>query len=180
MRGLGVVAVAIAVLGCGGAEAGAEPGMPERVLLTSTDVFHELLASEDPLSEHRPDPVVCNPLRGFYAEDGELEVATGHCNYLAVAFVALTDGTEGDRVTGSMRHFDLTSPLPAETHLQITWGEVSLIEAHISIPSPAAVRNFELTLPRDLGRDEPLRLHLHNHGQNTYQFASLWLERLEP
>jgi hypothetical protein len=180
MRGLGLVAVAIAVLGCAGTEATVKPGDPQRVLLASTDVFHELLAAEDPLPEHRPDPVVCNPLNGFYAEDGELEVATGHCNYLAVAFAALTDAQGGDRVTGSVRHFDLTSPEPAETHLRITWGEVTLTEAHIPVPSPAAVRNFELILPRDLGRDEPLGLHLHNHGQNTYQFEALWLERLEP
>jgi hypothetical protein len=176
MRGFGLVVVAIAAQGCA-AEAGPREG--ERVLLASTDVFHELLAAEDPLFEHRPDPVVCNPLNGFYAEDGELEVSTGHCNYLAVAFVPLTDAKRGNRVTGSVRHFDLTSPEPAEAHLKISWGEVTLIEAHIPVPSPAAVRTFELTLPRDLTRDEPLGLHLHNHGQNTYQFEPLWLEPSE-
>jgi hypothetical protein len=177
MRGFGLVAVAIAALGCGGTEA--TPRDEERVLLASTDVFRELLAAEDPLFEHRPDPVVCNPLNGFYAEAGELEVSTGHCNYLAVAFVPLTDAKSGNRVTGSVRHFDLTSAEPAEAHLKISWGDVTLIEAHIPVPSPAAVRQFELTLPRDLARDAPLGLHLHNHGQNTYQFESLWLEPAE-
>jgi hypothetical protein len=180
MRGLGLAAVALAVLGCGATQDEPGPSAPERVLLASTEVFHELPAADDPLAEHRPDPVVCNPLNGFYPEDGELEVATGHCNYLAVAFVALADARGGDRVTGSVRHFDLTSPEPAETHLKLTWGDVTLTEAHIPVPSPAAIRNFELTLPRDLGHDEPLGLHLHNHGQNTYQFESLWLERFEP
>jgi hypothetical protein len=80
-------------------------------------------------------------------------------------------------VLGSVSHFDLTAPEPSVAHLAVTWGDRTLTEAFVPIPSSADVLDFELELTEELETGTPITLHLHNHGQNTYQFGSLWLER---
>jgi hypothetical protein len=180
MRCLSFVATAIALLGagaCGEPETEPAPFATERVLLAAPDLFHELTPVEDPFTAHRPETFLCHPLNGFYVEDDYLELDTGNCDYLAVGQPALTGGSGGARVFGSVSHFDLTAAEPAVAHLAVTWGDLTLTEASIPIPSPADVLDFELTLTHDLGSSELVTLHLHNHGQNTYQFGAIWLER---
>lgn len=180
MRCLWHVATAVALVGttaCGEAETEPSPGATERVLLAAPDLFHELAPAEDPFLEHRPSAFSCHPLNGFYVEDDYLELDTANCDYFAVGQRALTEGPRGARIFGSVTHFDLTAPEPALAHLAVTWGDLTLTEAHVPIPSSADVLDFELTLPHELGPGELVTLHLHNHGQNTYQFGALWLER---
>lgn len=180
MRRLSFVATVIALLGavaCGEPETEPPPFATERVLLAAPDLFHELTRAEDPFAAHRPETFLCHPLNGFYVEADQLELDTANCDYLAVGQPALTGASRGTRVFGSVSHFDLTAPEPAVAHLAVTWGDLTLIEASIPIPSPADVLDFELTLAHDLGTSDLVTLHLHNHGQNTYQFGALWLER---
>lgn len=172
-----VAAIALAPLvGCGTEPAPAERRQPERVQLTAPELFHELTPSEDPFLEHRPAAFLCHPLTAYYAEAGDLELDTGSCDYFALGQPALVDAAAGDRVLGRLRHFDLTAAEPSEAHLAVTWGAVTLTETRLPIPSPAAIIEFELTLPQRLGTADLVTLHLHNHGQNTYQFEPLWLE----
>lgn len=171
------LAVALSMIGCGEDEMRPGPGVPERVLLAAPDLFHELTLAEDPFAAHRPDSFLCHPLNGFYVEDGQLELNTANCDYFAVGQPALTDGSAGARVFGRVSHFDLTASEPSEAHLAVTWGDLTLTERTIPIPSMADVLDFELELPRDLGTADLVVVHLHNHGQNTYQFGSIWLER---
>jgi len=177
MHASSVVAVALAgLVGCGTESPEPEHREPERVLLAAPDLFHELTPAEDPLREHRPATFLCHPLTGFYVEAEDLEVNTGSCAYFAVGQPALIGAAAGDRALGRVRHFDLTAAEPSEAHLAVIWGDVTLTDARLPIPSPAAILEFELTLPHELGSGDLVTLHLHNHGQNTYQFEPLWLE----
>ncbi len=170
------IAVALSVSGCGEDEMQPAPAVPERVLLAAPDLFHELTLAEDPFAAHRPGAFLCHPLNGFYVEEGQLELNTANCDYFAVGQPALSGGSAGARVFGSLSHFDLTASEPSEAHLAVTWGDLTLTEVTIPIPSPADVLDFELALPHALGTEDLVALHLHNHGQNTYQFGSIWLE----
>ena len=177
MRATPALASALAWLAaCSTNAADPEAREPERVLLAPADLFRELAPPEDPFPEHRPAAFLCHPLTGFYVEGGYLEVNTGSCAYFATGQPALAGAAAGDRVVGRVRHFDLTAAEPSEAHLAVTWGDLTLTETRLSIPSPAAVLDFELTLPRDVAQGDLVALHLHNHGQNTYQFEPLWLE----
>jgi hypothetical protein len=180
MRCFPFVATAIALQGalaCSEPQTEPAPFATERVLLAAPDLFRELTTAEDPFTTHRPETFLCHPLNGFYVEEDHLELDTANCDYLAVGQPALTGGSRGARVFGSVSHFDLTAAEPAVAHLAVTWGNLTLTEASIPIPSPADVLDFELTLAHDLAISELVTLHLHNHGQNTYQFGALWLER---
>lgn len=177
MRALPAVAGALAwLVGCGTHAAEPAAPEPERVLLTAADGFHDLAPPEDPFPEHRPATFLCHPLTGFHVEGEDLEVDTGSCAYFAAGQPALADAAAGDRVIGRVRHFDLTAAEPSEAHLAVTWDDLTLTDARLPIPSPAAVLEFELTLPHGLTKDDLVTLHLHNHGQNSYQFEPLWLE----
>lgn len=180
MRRLSLVALSLALASltaCGEPEPESDAGPRERVLLAAADLFHELTLPEDPFVAHRPATPFCHPLNGFYVEQHHLELNTANCDYFAVGQPALAAGARGDRVLGNVSHFDLTASEPSEAHLAITWGDVTLTEVHLVIPGPADVLDFELTLPRALGTSDVVTLHLHNHGQNTYQFGPFWLER---
>lgn len=148
------------------------PG-PARVLLPLTDL-RPLAGDADPLAAHRPDVVVCSNVAGWYFEGGLLEVNTGRCNYLALGQPASLRVPVGASLTTQLRHFDLTSPEPTTAHVALTIRDVVVWEERIPVPSEARVTDITVDLPVAVETGDELGIHLHNHGQNTYNFAP-WL-----
>jgi|GEM_PF-1057283 len=132
-----------------------------------------LEASEDPFASHRPAEFECGPLSGWYLEDGRLEVNTGTCDYASLSEPAALDARAGDRLLTTISHFDLTAPEPSEAHLGIAAGEDILWEATIAIPSPANVLELSIELKSAIDAGETITFHLHNHGQNTWNFSQI-------
>lgn len=130
-------------------------------------------AERDPLSQHRPPSVECSDLTGWYIEGEQLEIDTGRCNYLALAAPAAVSAPRGATLTAELRHFDLTAPEPAQVHVAILIESGVLWEQNISVPGQANVVDIELELPTDIDEGDTVGLHLHNHGQNNYQFGPL-------
>ena len=132
-------------------------------------------SARDPLASHRPMAIDCNGLDGWFLEDGALEVDTGSCNYFSVSAPTLVSAPKGAVLTTELSYFDLNAAAPAEAHLALTLDDETLWETHLPVPSEAAVRELEITLPSDVQLGARIGIHLHNHGQNTYRFQPLWV-----
>jgi hypothetical protein len=128
--------------------------------------------SLDPLVAEQPTELECG-IAGFFVERGELEIDSARCNYLLAEHPALLPVRRGQRLTLEFRHYDLAADEPAETHIAILFGNQRQWETRIAIPSAANTIHAEFVATEDLAVGGPIRLHLHNHGQNTYTFA--WL-----
>lgn len=129
-------------------------------------------ASVDPLRDHQPSVISCDA-RSFYEELGALEVDTGRCNYLLASTPALRRVPAGSEVHLSLLHFDLQAPAPAEVHVAILFGDSVEWETTLPIPIRAGEQVAVFRSKRALEFQDPIRLHLHNHGGNTYMLNAI-------
>lgn len=130
-------------------------------------------AAQDPLPEHQPDEIRCT-IAGWFVERGSLEVDTQHCNYLLVEHPAQRRVPAGSTIQLELVHFDLDATEPATAHVALFFGGDVQWEREIPIPSFAYVYREKFLATRALEEGEPIRLHLHNHGQNTWLLDSLY------
>jgi hypothetical protein len=128
--------------------------------------------ASDPLAAHQPREIRCG-IAGFYTERGELEMDTGSCNYLYLEQPALRAVQPGGEVRLVLRHFDLAAPEPAEAHVAILFGDAVQWETTIAVPGMAQALEVSWRSDAGLQLTAPIRVHLHNHGQNTWTLASL-------
>lgn len=145
--------------------------------------WSEYSAEEDPLPSHQPEQIVCGPA-GWYVEPAFdvplLEIDTNYCNYVLLEHPLIVDLAKGDRMSVEVRHYDLLAPEPASAHLAIWFGDSLEWETHVSIPSAAAVETAHWRMSRARKVGEVVRLHLHNHGQNTWLIAGLYVRSNAP
>ncbi|HTU58104.1 MAG TPA: hypothetical protein VMF89_06715, partial [Polyangiales bacterium] len=127
----------------------------------------------DPLPEHQPDEIRCT-IAGWFVERGALEVDTQQCNYVLVEHPVQRAVPEGSTVQLELVHFDLDAPEPATAHVALFFGADLQWQREIPIPSFAYVYKETFQATRALDEGEPIRLHLHNHGQNTWLLDSLY------
>jgi hypothetical protein len=167
--------VALSVVACSPNTKDAAPGDWE-VLAPLSDLEF-LNEAEDPLSSHRPSQVVCNNLTGYYREEDALEVDTARCNYLSVAERARRDAKAGESLETEISHFDLTAPEPATAHLALLVREHVIFEQTVEIPGPGNVIAVSVPLPVDVATGDRIGIHLHNHGQNTWNVGPIMVRR---
>jgi len=155
-------------------EAGRELDAREVVLAPLVDMedWRSYDAALDPLRDHQPSVVSCDA-RSFYEELGALEVDTARCNYLLAVAPALRRVPAGSEVHLSLLHFDLQAPAPAEVHVAILFGDSVEWETTLPIPIRAGEQVAVFRSKRALDFQDPIRLHLHNHGGNTYMLNAI-------
>jgi hypothetical protein len=129
----------------------------------------------DPLPSHQPEQLRCS-IAGWFVERGSLEVSTVDCNYLLVEHPAQVAVPEGSMVQLELVHFDLLAPEPATAHVALFFADVLQWELEIPIPGLAYVYKESFRATRALAKGDPIRLHLHNHGQNTWLLESLYAQ----
>lgn len=151
-------------------------------MVTSTESLMPLIALKpqeadlDPFQEHRPEEIDCNSLSGWYLEDNLLEANTAECNYLSLTESAATTAHAGDTLVTEISYFDLTAAEAAEAHLALTAGSRVLFQTTIPIPSTADVLHLEIELEEDIQEGVAMGIHLHNHGQNTWNISPIQVE----
>jgi len=150
----------------------ADASSPPEALLIDHESWQRYDRSEDPLASEQPAEIDCG-IAGFYVERGELEIDSTRCNYLLAEHPSLRAVTPGQRVQLEFRHFDLEAPEPAQTHVAILFKDQVQWELEIPIPQAAETIDTEFVVQTALAEGDPIRLHLHNHGQNMYTLA--WL-----
>lgn len=142
------------------------------VSLLDPEAFAYADLATDPLASHQPEQIRCG-LTGFYPERGELELDTGGCNYLYVEQPAPRAVPTDSELHLVLRHFDLAAPELAVAHVAILFGDALQWETSIEIPAPANAYEVAWRSDAPLAEGAPIRVHLHNHGQNTWTLSSL-------
>ena len=133
-------------------------------------------ASDDPLPDHQPETIRCNSA-GVYLTPlsirPELEIETAYCNYPLLYSEALRSVARGAQVSFEVRHFELLSDQPAHAHVALFFDQTLTWETYIDIPSEPEVTLYSWRTEQELQVGAPVRLHLHNHGQNTWLIGKL-------
>jgi hypothetical protein len=148
---------------------GVEPGS-----LIDHEQWQIVEADADPLADHRPEPVDCDPAAWkLELESSSLEVDTNFCNYLAVAQPSLRSLEQGQLVHVIFYHFDLVAPEPAVAHVAILIDGQLLWEQDIAIPGDVNVFDEAFASPITAEVGSQVVFHLHNHGPNAYRLQDL-------
>lgn len=140
--------------------------------LVDMDDWHRYDAALDPLKAHQPDVIECYP-SATYVEYGSFEVDTTRCNYTLAYTPALRAVPAGTTLRLNMLHYDLLAPMPAEAHIALIFNDSVQWEETIPIPAPGGAVDTTFVSSVPLAFQDPIRLHLHNHGGNTYLLVSL-------
>lgn len=172
----------IALGGCGGDDNPAASDSTSTEVIAPFTHLQVVEPGDDPLRAHRPETVDCNPLTGWYiesvsADSNVLEANTGVCNYLALQEPAATSAAPGDVLFTELSYFDLTAPSPSEAHVALSVDDLVIWETTIPIPSDADVRELEIPLTVPVAEGELIRIHLHNHGQNSWNLSPILVRR---
>jgi hypothetical protein len=148
---------------------GVEPGS-----LIDHEKWQLVEADADPLADHRPEQVDCDPASWkLELESSSLEVDTNFCNYLAVAQPSLLPLEQGQLVRVIFYHFDLVAPEPAVAHVAISIDGQVLWEREIAIPGDVNVFDETFASPITAELGSQVVFHLHNHGPNAYRLQDV-------
>ncbi|TNE87700.1 MAG: hypothetical protein EP330_17655 [Deltaproteobacteria bacterium] len=131
-------------------------------------------ATADPMPEH-DEGAACGA-GGFGEELGGVEVDTEICPYAVLQHALLDSFEPGDTLRINWYHSDLVWAEQTEGHLLLTLDGEVLYERTVPIPADAAAYLEEFEPELGAAEGDPLVLHLHNHGFNTWNMFSL--ERL--
>lgn len=129
-------------------------------------------ASLDPLPSHEPPAITCQD-SATYVEYGSFEIDSTRCNYLLAEHPAQRALPLGTAVRLNFLHYDLLAPESAEAHVALFFSDALQWETFIPIPSVGGGMMTVFNTTKALALGEPIRLHLHNHGGNTYLLVAL-------
>jgi hypothetical protein len=129
--------------------------------------------NRDAFPDHRPAVVTCEQDKGWMIEEDILEVRTEFCNYLSISQQSLLDLAAGTNLELALSHSALNFNAPATAHLAVSIGGTPVWETSVTIPSDKGIIKETLVLPFAVSRGDPIEVHLHNHGNNTWEIRSL-------
>ena len=148
----------------------AEAGIEELVAFDQWEILSE---ADDPFPEHRTLEYQCDP-SGILAEEDVLEINTNDCGYAVVGQTLRADVQAGDRVELLMYHSALsTNDEPAAAHFAITVGPHVFWEIDLDIPWQSDVYVVPKTIDWSENQGAMVRIHLHNHGGNSWRVGYL-------
>lgn len=159
------------------ADAGPHDAAPialREVLLLDHTAWAAYPVEQDPLPGHQPsEPIDCERNVGWSVERGAVDVDTSQCNYALIAHPALVDVPEGSEIEIEFYYFDLIASEPALAHAALFFDADLQWETHVDIPGLANLQRLRFRTTRALRAGEPIRWHMHNHGQNTWMLGEV-------
>jgi len=159
-----------AAVACGEPEADVESTALEASRFLDPLLVEPVVAEQDPLASHRPDPVDCPPA-AWGPEGGGFEIQTGACNYAAFDQPLPEGAKPGDELVVTLWHDLLDAPEPATAHFAIWVADRVLWEGQVPIPAPSNTLEARVVLEAPLPERPRLGLHLHNHGYNSWRWV---------
>jgi hypothetical protein len=157
-------------------DAGADTEGGSGTPLTNYDSWQTISTDGDPLPEHRPDTVEC-PDDSYGTEtlnnDQTLTIDTGNCNYFAGRQQTLGPIEEGDQLRARIWHFELTANAPATAHAALLIDGNIVWEKNVEIPAESSLYAPEWTAETSYPEGTPVVFHVHNHGNNSWNFIEL-------
>jgi hypothetical protein len=162
------------------------PTEQERMALVAAELWSAVPTERDPFLPWAEAEVDCNPLVGFYAELGALEIDTGRCNFVTLDQTLPVALPEGAELEVELVHFDLVAAAPASARAALLFARAAddldgaepatSWERRVAIPAPAdrIVDRFRMNRSHSAG--DRVLFHLQNHGQNTWMLVRIdWL-----
>ena len=141
--------------------------------LVAFDQWTVLAEADDPFPDHRTEEYNCDP-GGVLVEDEVLEINTDDCGYAVVGQPLLTDLQPGDMVELLMYHSALSSiEQDANAHFSIMIGDRMFWDTNIDIPWQSEVYIVPQTIDWHESEGTMVRVHLHNHGGNSWRVGYL-------
>ena len=132
-----------------------------------------LESSDDPYPSHGEPDEDCNT-KGVNHEDGVVEVNTNDCSYALLGQDLRAEVLAGDWLDLMMYHSALAAvDTPAEGHFSPWVGDQQYWEANIPIPAAAEIYSVVMPVEWSALAGDPVRVHLHNHGGNSWRIAHL-------
>lgn len=128
-------------------------------------------AGSDPVPAH--DEGASCGAGGFGDELGGLEVDTEICPYAVLQHELIDGFSARDTLKINWWHSDLVWAEEASGHFMLTLRGEVLYERTVTIPADASATLEEFQPGLDAEPGEPLVLHLHNHGYNTWNLFEL-------
>ncbi len=152
----------------------ADTGTQENAVdLVHFDQWSILDDIQDPHPAHRTDAHVCNE-SGILPEDEVLEINTNDCGYALVGQPLQASIETGDVIELLMYHSALSAiEQPAEAHFSLMVGDRAFWDITIDIPWQSEVYLVPIEVDWSAGAGTLVRLHLHNHGGNSWRIAYL-------
>ena len=144
-----------------------------RIALVEAKAWDTQPKNRDAFFEHRPENIDCERDRGWFVEEGALEVRTEFCNYASLGQQALLDLAAGTELEVNFSHSQLNYNAPSSAHVAISVASVPVWEKTIEIPSDSALYTDTVALPVAVSRGDLIEVHIHNHGANAWTLHSL-------
>ncbi len=144
-----------------------------RIPLVEATAWDTQPKNRDVFLDHRPAEVNCEQDTGWLVEEDVLEVRTEFCNYLSVSQQSLLDLEAGTNLELALSHSKLNFNAPATAHIAVSIAGTPIWETSVAIPSDSDILKASLVLPVAVHRGNPIEVHLHNHGNNTWEIHSL-------
>ncbi|MFT5583598.1 MAG: hypothetical protein ACI9VR_001176 [Cognaticolwellia sp.] len=138
-------------------------------LLVDADTWQILDDTQDPIG---PAPEPCGAA-GVQVESGVIEVLTDACPWVTLGQPSLTNLKAGDTISLLAWHGTLAAPEPATGHMSIWIGEEEIWRIEPDIPSEAVIYEEQLTAHDSAPEGTMIRLHVHNHGANSWRMGHL-------
>jgi hypothetical protein len=145
----------------------------DALTLVAFDGWTLLDPERDPTPAHRDPESSCDP-RGVIPEEGVLEVNTNDCGYAVLGQPTLHPIAAGDTLELLMYHSALAAiDEPAEGHFSLWIGDALFWEVNVAIPAAAEIYLVPVTVDFDAVPATDVRVHLHNHGGNSWRIGHL-------
>lgn len=150
-----------------GDDGGSAPG-----LRASHDAWLRLDSADDPYFEPGMDEVDCSPV-GWQAESGFFEIESDSCSWATWEQPLLAELRAGDELGFLFWHLDLWADPPYQATVEISVENAVLWRYTVDVPSSENVLEVVETVPVDVAAGAPVRLHLDNHGVNSWRLGDL-------
>jgi hypothetical protein len=148
-------------------EGGSVPG-----LRATHDAWVRLDSADDPYFEPGMDEVDCSPV-GWKAESGFFEIESDLCSRATWEQPLLAALRAGDELGFLFWHLDLWADPPYQASVELSVENAVLWRYEVQVPSSENVEEVVVTVPADLAEGAPVRLHLDNHGVNSWRLGDL-------
>ena len=147
-------------------------GRPDWRDLALAEDWSLVAPADDPWPGRPPEAAAC-PERTAYEESGSIEIDTNLCDWVTLTAPARWAVAADEPVQMLFFHSALAAEAPTEAVMAIAFGETEVWSLTSPVPSASAFFTPDLTSPVDVEVGDPLVLHVHNHGANTYQLGHL-------
>lgn len=159
-------------LGACADEERAPPRVVDQERLVDASGWRALEPWEDPWFDERVGLESCSTHLPI-VEDAFLEFDTKRCSSFSVERGTLHDVRPGDRIDILLWHAVLLADAPSVGVVILEMAGEERWRLEVPIPSPPAyiAESFAVDFSMEVG--DPIRLHVRNHGANTYTLGSL-------